>query len=193
MKRMKLFVVAAMIATAVSVSCTNKGQDGNNSAKGEEQTELAGAEAEGNDDADADGEFTGKALNEIRFENFKEKDWFDNDYIRALRRYIDDFRNGHISEEDVEPENVKPEDVKGQFVVASVEPFLGGGLFIYVIFIDNPKYYYSAWVYSFVDEDTETITGYSIRRFACEDDKETELTREQILSDLKEYPELKLW
>ena len=190
---MKLFVVAAMIATAVSVSCINKGQDGNNSVKGEEQTELADAEAEGDDDAGADGEFTGKPLNQIRFENFKEEDWLDNDYIRTLRRYIDDFRKGHIGEEDVEPTNVESEDVKGQFVIASVEPFLGGGLFIYVIFIDNPKYYYSAWVYSFVDEDTEKITGYSVRRFSCEDDQETELTREQILNDLKEHPELKLW
>ena len=180
---MKLFVVAAMIATAVSVSCTSKGQDGNVSAKGEEQTELA----------DTDDEFIGKALNEIRFENFKEEDWWDNDYIRTLRRYIDDFKNGYINEKDNEPENVKPQEVEGQFVVATVDECLGGGLFIYVIFIDNPKYYYSAWVYSFVDEDTEKITGYSVRRFSCEDDQETELTREQILNDLKEHPELKLW
>ncbi|MDE6688461.1 MAG: hypothetical protein K2J86_01000 [Prevotella sp.] len=187
MKKIKLFVVAAMMAIAVSVSCTNKGQDGNNSAKGEEQAELADA------DADSDGEFTGKGLNEIRFENFKEKDWLDNDYIRALRRYIDDFRNGHISEKDEEPTNVEPQEVKGQFIVANVGPCLGGGLFVYVIFIDNPECYYSAWIYSFVDVDTETITGYSVRMFNREDDKKTELTREQILNDTKEHPELKLW
>ena len=42
---------------------------------------------------DADNKRT---LNEIRFENWIEKDWYDNDYFRALRNYLDAVSRGEV-------------------------------------------------------------------------------------------------
>ena len=41
--------------------------------------------------------------------------------------------------------------MESKFVIGNVEPFIGGGLFIQIMFIDHPNDVYSAWVYSFVD------------------------------------------
>ena len=41
-----------------------------------------------------------KSLNDIRFENFDENDWLDNEYIRCLRRYLDDYNSGKIENEE---------------------------------------------------------------------------------------------
>lgn len=39
-----------------------------------------------------------KSLNDIRFEGWKEQDWLDNEYIRALRKYIDAYNKGEIED-----------------------------------------------------------------------------------------------
>lgn len=35
-------------------------------------------------------------LNEIRFRGWDDKDWFDNDYIRELRSYLDAYCRGEV-------------------------------------------------------------------------------------------------
>ncbi len=42
-----------------------------------------------------------KSLNDIRFAGWTEKEWLDNEYIRALRRHIDDFLNGEKSDQSL--------------------------------------------------------------------------------------------
>ncbi len=138
---------------------------------------------------EADTIANGKSLNEIRFANFTDKDWLDNEYIRTLRVYIDSFVSGKVKDEELEPYK---NDVKGKFVIANVEPFLLGGLFIQFIFIDKPEKVFTAWVYSDVDEDAEKVVGYSVRRISL-DERKNELSREQIFQEMKEHPELKLW
>ena len=73
-----------------------------------------------------------------------------------------------------------------------MEPFLLGGLFIQIIFIDNPEKVFTAWVYSDVDEDAEKVVGYTVRRISL-DERKNELSKEQIFQEMKEHPELKLW
>lgn len=48
-------------------------------------------------------------------------------------------------------------------------------------------------VYSFVDEDTKTVTGYTVRSVMIDEETKTELTKEEILNIVAEHPELELW
>lgn len=131
----------------------------------------------------------GKSLNDIRFADFKDEDWLDNDYIRCLRMYIDDYKNGKVEDSTLDKYKDK---IQGQFVIGSAEPYLLGGLFIQFIFVDSPSDIFSVWVYSEVDEDTERVTGYSTRGITFEDEN-SGFTKERILELVKEHPELKLW
>lgn len=36
---------------------------------------------------------SGKTLNDIRFKDWDRSDWLDNEYIRTLRKYLDDYPN----------------------------------------------------------------------------------------------------
>ena len=67
-----------------------------------------------------------------------------------------------------------------------------GGLFIQFIFVDSPSELFQAWVYSDVDEDTEKITGYYVPDITI-GEQNSGLTKEEILKQVKEHPELKLW
>ena len=80
----------------------------------------------------------------------------------------------------------------GKFVVIQSDPFMAGGLMVCVVFIDNPNDVFSAWIYSSVDEDAERVVDYEVRAVTLLDEK-TELTKEQLLQAIDEYPELKLW
>ena len=130
-----------------------------------------------------------KGLNEIRFAHFEDKDWLDNDYIRCLRKYLDDYLCGKIEDDGLEPYKGI---IQGKFVLGDTEPFILGGLFIRFIFVDSPNNMFSAWVYSDVDEDREVVTGYSVRAIKLEDDN-SGFTKNRILELVKEHPELKLW
>ena len=44
----------------------------------------------------ADDTTEGIALNDIRFAGWTKKEWADNDYIRAVREFIDAYNNGEI-------------------------------------------------------------------------------------------------
>ena len=130
-----------------------------------------------------------QGLNGIRFANFKDEDWLDNEYIRQLRLYLDEYNSGKL--EDVELDPYK-EKVRGKFVIWKAEPFLLGGLFIQLIFIDSPNDIFSSWVYSEVDEDTKSIMGYTVHGLKMEDEK-SGFTKEQILKIVKEEEKIKLF
>lgn len=131
-----------------------------------------------------------KSLNDIRFGSWTKKDWYDNDYFRALRKYIDACYNGEIKNEHLEPYKSV---LKGKFVIGNVEPYMLGGLFITIIFIDAPDKLFDASVYSYVEEESEEITGYEVRGLRIREDEESGLSKNEILAIIKEHPENKLW
>lgn len=130
-----------------------------------------------------------KSLNDIRFANFGEKDWLDNEYIRCLRRYLDDYNSGKIENEDLDPHKEK---IKGKFVIGWAGPSLVGGMFIQFIFVDYPDDMFLAWVYSFVDEEAEKVLDYEVRSIHLDEEK-SGFTKDEIFETMKEHPELKLW
>ena len=129
------------------------------------------------------------SLNYIRFSGWTEEDWCDNDYIKALRVYLDEFQAGRIEDEELMPYKDK---INCQFVVGQIGQFLGGGAFIDIIFLDLPNRVFSSWVYSYVDEETNVITGYEVRSVTINEEL-IENTREEILKVVKENPKFKLW
>lgn len=84
-----------------------------------------------------------KSLNDIRFEGWTDKEWLDNEYIRALRKHLDAYNKGEII--DIHSDEYK-EDLKGKFVIANIEPYLLGGAFIQFVFIEKPQKVYNTWV-----------------------------------------------
>lgn len=132
---------------------------------------------------------TQKSSNEIRFDGWGKNDWLDNEYIRTLRKYLDDYNAGKVSNPDLDPYK---ELIKGKFVVYNIEPYLLGGAFIKITFLDMPDRVFSSWVYSNVDEDKEVVESYEFRSIAIEEEK-TDMTKEDILQAIKEMDGLKLW
>lgn len=178
----RLIAVVAIVGLTCSCSSPKRTDKSGKTSDSVETAEIDSS-------YEADTIAKGKSLNDIRFANFTDKDWVDNEYIQTLRVYIDSFVSGKVKNEDLEPYK---NDVKGKFVIANTEPFLMGGLFIQIVFIDKPEKIFTAWVYSDVDEDAEKVVGYSVRRI-CLDERKNELSREQIFQVMKEHPELKLW
>lgn len=132
---------------------------------------------------------TRKTLNEIRFDGWERSDWLDNEYIRTLRKYLDDYNNGIVSNPTLAPYK---EQIKGQFVVYDINPYLLGGALIRITFLDMPDRVFSSWIYSNVDEKKEMVESYEFRSISIE--KETiDMTKEDILQAIKEMEELKLW
>ncbi|MBO4804195.1 MAG: hypothetical protein IKX18_04885 [Muribaculaceae bacterium] len=130
-----------------------------------------------------------ESLNDIRFADFEYEDWYDNEYIHALRKFLDDFSNGKTKIEGMESyRNI----AKGKFVLYSIEPALLGGVFIMFTFIDKPEDVFSTWVYSDVNEDTREVSNYTVHGIKLEDIK-NEMPREDILKVVEERPELKLF
>ena len=113
-----------------------------------------------------------KPLNEIRFNGWERSDWLDNEYIRTLRKYLDNYNNGIVSNPALDPYR---EQIKGQFVVYDINPYLLGG-----------------WIYSNVDEKKEIVESYEFRSISIEEET-TDMTKEDILQAIKEMEGLKLW
>lgn len=129
------------------------------------------------------------SLNDIRFSGWTEEDWWDNNYIKALRAYLDEFQAGRIEDEELAPYKDK---INCQFVVGYIGQFLDGGVFIDIIFLDLPDRVFSSWVYSYVDDETKMITGYEVRDVTIKEEL-IENSKEEILNDVKENPKFKLW
>ena len=132
---------------------------------------------------------TRKTLNEIRFNGWERSDWLDNEYIRTLRKYLDDYNNGIVSNPALDPYR---EHIKGQFVVYDINSYLLGGALIRITFLDMPDRVFSSWIYSNVDEKKEIVESYEFRSISIEEET-TGMTKEDILQAIKEMEGLKLW
>jgi hypothetical protein len=132
-----------------------------------------------------------KSLNDIRFGDWTDEDWCDNDYFRYLRKCFDNYYKNEIIPDDVDLQPYKSV-LSDKFYIGNVEPFIMGGLFITIGFLNTPQILYNAVIYSHVDMETETVTGFTLMNFS-QSEQTTDLTRGQILKLIKEHPENKLW
>lgn len=130
-----------------------------------------------------------KSLNEIRFGEWSDEDWYDNDYLRELRHYLNQVYEGQIKDEKLQPYIPL---FKSSFTVYKVEPFFTGGLYVQIVFIDSPTQVFEANIYSYVDELTETIDDYEVRG-VIPSDIESHFSKEQILELIEAHPEIKLY
>ena len=130
-----------------------------------------------------------ETLNDIRFGGWTTKEWADNDYIRAVRNYIDAYNSGEFVNSALDKHK---KYIQGKFVVADIQPYIAGGALIYIIFYDNPEQTFSAHVYSDVDEKTRVVSNYECRGLKNEN-MDLEFSQEDILQFLKECPEHRLW
>ena len=130
-----------------------------------------------------------ETLNDIRFAGWTKMEWADNEYIRAVRKYIDAYNSGEIKNSALDEHK---KYIQGKFVVADIQPYIAGGALIYIIFYDNPEKTFSAHVYSDVDEKTRAVSNYECRGLKNEN-IDLEFNQEDILQFLKECPEHRLW
>lgn len=130
-----------------------------------------------------------KSLNDIRFDGWEDSNWLDNEYIRTLRKYLDDYNKGVVSNTNLDPYK---EQIKGQFVIYDINPYLLGGAFIRITFLDMPNRVFSSWIYSEVNEDKEIVENYEFRSISIEEET-TDMTKEDILQAIKEMDGIKLW
>lgn len=137
----------------------------------------------------ADSVGTSEALNDIRFRGWTRKEWLDNEYIRTLRKYIDDYNEGKVSDVNLDPYREK---IRCKFVVYDIEAYMLGGVLLRVLFFDLPDTVFSAWIYSYVDEEAKKVKGYNMRSIMVEEGK-ADCTQEDMLQAVEEVPELKLW
>lgn len=187
--RLILIVIALFIAGDCFVGCNGKQENQPASTNIEASIDTNSLDTNDSDEYSEDDESSLESLNDIRFADFDDDDWFDNEYIWALRHFLDDIDPDKIQDEGMKPyRNV----IKGKFVIAEVEPALMGGLFIMFTFIDKPEDIFSTWVYSEVNEETGEISNYSVNGIKHEDFK-SRMTKEQILKIVEERPELKLF
>lgn len=132
---------------------------------------------------------TGKSLNDIRFDRWEDSNWLDNEYIRTLRKYLDDYNDGIVSNPALDPYK---EHIKGQFIIYEINPFILGGAYIRIVFFDMPDRIFSSWIYSEVNKDKEIVGNYELR-FISIDEETTDMTKWDILQAIKEMEGLKLW
>lgn len=132
---------------------------------------------------------TRKTLNDIRFKDWDRSDWLDNEYIRTLRKYLDDYNKGVVSNTNLDPYK---EQIKGLFVIYDINPYLLGGAFIRITFLDMPNRVFSSWIYSEVNEDKEIVESYEFRSISIEEET-TDMTKKDILQAIKEMDGIKLW
>ena len=130
-----------------------------------------------------------ESLNDIRFAGWTKKEWTDNEYIRAVRKYIDSYNDGKIEDDNLDEYK---KYIQGKFVIADIQPYLIGGTLIYIIFYDYPEKTFSAHVYSDVDVNTRTVSNYECRGLRDEN-LDLGFTQEDLLQFLKECPEQRLW
>ena len=133
--------------------------------------------------------FHEELLNDIRFAEYDDDDWLDNEYIQALRHYLDDIDVSKIKNERIKPYSKL---IKGKFINFRIEPTQLGGMLIIFSFIDKPEGIFTTWVYSDVDEATGEVSNYTVKGIIREDIK-NDMSREEILKIVQENPEFKLY
>lgn len=183
MKKVLLTMVVALLC-----SCGGKKNVDVDTSIDEVKTEVVGHDTVMADTAEVE-EAPKKSLNDIRFDGWTEKEWLDNEYIRTLRRYLDDYSQGKIEDEELEPYRHL---TKGKFVVGQIEPFLLGGVFMYVMFVDEPEKVFIVTVYSEVNSETEEVLSYEVRSITYTSEVEG-MPKELLQQIIKEHPEQKVW
>lgn len=188
----------ALMTTTLLCSCGGKKNVGNKTD--EVKTEVTAHDtviadiveksdiAEANDATEV-SDTTKKSLNDIRFAGWTEKEWLDNEYIRTLRRYLDDYSKGWIENEELGPYRKL---TKGQFVVGQIEPFMLGGVFMYIMFVDEPEKVFTVCVYSEVNAATEEVGNYSVRDITYQSEVPG-IPKELLQQMIQEHPEMKVW
>ena len=106
-----------------------------------------------------------------------------------IRKYLDDYNKGVVSNTNLDPYK---EYIKGQFVIYDINPYLLGGAFIRITFLDMPNRVFSSWIYSEVNEDKEIVESYEFRSISIEEET-TDMTKDDILQAIKEMDGIKLW
>ena len=130
-----------------------------------------------------------KSANDIRFGNWTETDWYENDYFRFLRKYFDAYCNGEIDASNLPEKSL----LKGKFIIFNSSPYIGGGMFIQLIFINDPDKIFTTNVYSSVDMESETVSkDFFIKGFRLNKEP-SGITKKDIFDFLKEAPENKSW
>ncbi len=85
-----------------------------------------------------------------------DNDWYNNEYFKELRKYIDDIVN------DSDLDEKEKEALSGKFFIGKAEPFLMGGMYIEFVFFDNPSTIYQTDIYSEVVEETRTVSNFRV-------------------------------
>jgi len=115
----------------------------------------------------------------------------NNDYFRFLRKCFNDCRKGIENFDTSELQDFKSL-LNQKFYIDYAEPYLMGGMFISLGFLDTPEILFETVIYSYVDVEKETVTGYTLRSFK-KSKYTTDFTKKDILKNMREHPELKLW
>ncbi len=134
-----------------------------------------------------DPETANDGLNGIRFEEWGDKEWLNNNYIRSVRLYLDAYVLGLIKNEGFDKHKAAME---GKFCICSIEPCVYGGVWMHIAFVNDTSFSLRFWVYSFVADNT--ISGYDVRG-ADLIDEPLGITPEEIKDILKQNPLNQLW
>lgn len=170
--------------SANSVNDTNS--SGNIEAVYNEQTTPIVADTL---DADTTEAKAPESLNDIRFAGWGEAEWLDNEYIRTVRKYLDAYNNGEIT--DTVLDEYK-DDIQGKFIIGDIQPWMLGGAIIYIVFYDHPEKLFYSVVYSYVDEQTREVYDYECRGIRLET-AEYGISQDEIEEFLKDCPEHRMW
>ena len=134
-----------------------------------------------------DPETANDGLNGIRFEEWGDKEWLNNNYIRSVRLYLDAYNLGLVKDEGLDKHKAA---LKGKFCICSIEPYVYGGAWVHIAFVNDTSFSLRFWVYSFVTDNT--ISGYEVRS-ADLIDEPLGLTTEEVKDILKENPYNQFW
>lgn len=184
-----------LVCFAVFVACNNKNSTNKaNEISSTENIEIVPNEQTPSVVDDTVSSDTAEArpsesLNDIRFAGWGKEQWIDNEYIRTLRKYIDAYNNGEITDTDLDEYK---DCIKGKFILGDIQPYISGGVIIYIIFCDHPEKMFYSKVYSSVNVQTREVYGYECRGLRLETD-ESGCTKEDIIQFLKDCPEYKMW
>ena len=137
-----------------------------------------------------DPETANDGLNGIRFEEWNDKEWLNNNYIRSVRLYIDAYNLGLVKDEGLDKHKAA---LKGKFCICSIEPFVYGGAWMHIAFVDDTSFSLRFWVYSSVNESNPiAIEDYDVRS-ADLIDEPLGISPEEIKEILKQNPHNQLW
>lgn len=177
-----------ILAAVLLCSCGGKKNVDYNVNNDGASTEVTAHDTVAADTAEV-SDTTKKSLNDIRFAGWTEKEWLDNEYIRTLRQYLDDYSQGKIENEELEPYRHL---TKGEFVVGQIEPFILGGVFMYIMFVDDPEKVFTVCVYSEVNSETEEIGKHEVRYIEYQSEVPG-IPKELLQQMIQEHPEMKVW